>query len=47
MFFDALNPKVAFILPHHVRVFHKTGLKNWKNYVKQEFYLINFYLKNV
>ena len=47
MFFDALNPKMAFIFPHHVRVFHKTGLKNWKNCVKQEFYLINFYLKNV
>jgi len=47
MVFDALNPKMAFIFHHHVRFFYKTGLKNWKNCVKQEFYLINFYLKNV
>jgi len=47
MFFDALNPKMAFMFPHHIRVFHKMELQNWKNCVKEEFYLINFYLKNV
>jgi len=45
MFFDALNPKMAFIFPQQVRFYHKTGLNNWKNCLKQEFFLINFYLK--